>query len=126
MDRQAAVRIREEKMRRAKKEYLMDRQGRAVSRGTLAGYGDQKLDEEKTSLAPELFTLSYDLGEQTKQEKEREEKIRKMKVLLKGMKMKVMLPKLKSTLKGKMLKRFRQEVGEILKEQSRKLNMPIL
>ena len=131
LDRQAAVREREEKIRRAKKEYLLFRQGGAVSRGTLAGYGHQKLGEEKTSLAAQqdvvqLFTLSYDLERPTRQEKEREEKLRKVKVMLKGMKMKVMLPKLESTLKGKMLMRFRQEVGEILKEQSYKLNMPVL
>ena len=99
----------------------------------------EKVDNDEANAAQqdvvELFTLSYNLEEQTRQQKEREEKMRKVKVMLKGrkvkvmlkgMKMKVMLPKLECTLKGKMLVRFRQEVREILKEQSLKLDMPVL
>ena len=75
-----------------------------------------------------LFTLSYNIEEMStsRQEREKEEQMRKMKVLLKGKNVKVLMPKLDSTLRGRLLRRYKQELGEILRVQRRKLDMPVL
>ena len=112
LDRQATAREREEKMRRAKKDFLLDRQ-------TLGAVTHHEQGV--------LFILSYNIDEvMSSQERERVEKMREVKTMLKGRKVKVMLPKLDYTLRGRVLRRYKQELEEILREQQRKLNMPLL
>ena len=132
LDKQAAAREREEKMRRAKNEFLLDRQRAAKPQSYQEREGAEKslLDARQGELVEdvfELFTLRYSLDDGIcSQERERVENLRNVRAMLKGRKVKVMLPKLDCTLKGRALLRYKQELGEILREQRRKLNMPVL
>jgi len=125
LDRRATSREREEKMKRAKKEHLV------------AAGSDQEVDEQKSLLAAwqpgklvvdvnGLYTLRYDIEGMSSKQMEREEQMRKVKVMLKGKNVKVLLPKLATTLTGRLLMTYKQELGEILRAQRRKLNMPVL
>ena len=64
-----------------------------------------------------LYSMSYDIEGMSSQKKEKKERMRKVKV---------MLPKLASTLRGRLLMRYKEELNEILREQRNKLSMPVL
>ena len=125
LDRRAASREREEKMKRAKKEPLVAAGPDQELESLLAARQPGKLVVDVAG----LYTLSYhmeDIEGMSSRQMEREDQMRKVKVMLKGRNVKVLLPKLATTLTGRLLMTYKQELGEILRAQRRKLNMPVL
>ena len=125
LDRRAASREREEKMKRAKKEPLVAAGPDQELESLLAARQPGKLVVDVAG----LYTLSYDIEDMegmSSRQREREEQMRKVKVMLKGRNVKVLLPKLASTLRGRLLLTYKQELGELLRARRRKLNMPVL
>ena len=125
LDRRAASREREEKMKRAKKEHLVAAGPDQELESLLAARQPGKLVVDVAG----LYTLSYhmeDMEGMSSRQRGREEQMRKVKVMLKGRNVKVLLPKLASTLRGRLLLTYKQELSEILRAQRRKRNMPVL
>ena len=113
----------------------------AVSQGPVAGNVEQESSVEES--VEEIYTMTHRIDEPSRQLRGEVRRVRelhvtrKVKVMLPKLastleemfvtrKVKVMLPRLVSTLEGKMLVRFMQDYREILREQKRVMKIEIL